>query len=163
MTRAIDPKALASLRKTERMGTPRDTVEDPPRTFEEEPGASEPRPAVGPRGTVVVSQAGSSKVAKAPPSQPRENAVAGQIVIGVGRAPKEGLEGKVDVSRADPRRAPTRKLDRRPEAYLPPDKSLRTSHKRKGVSATTVGVVLVVLLAICALVLGVLVLMRASR
>ncbi len=159
---AIDPKSLASLRKTERMGTPRDTVEDPPRSFEPEAGPSEPRPAVGPRGTMVVS-GGSSKVAKEPPSQPQEKAVAGQVVIGVGRAPKAGPEGKVDVSRVDPRRAPTRKLDRRPEHYLPPDKSLRKRSKSKPISFTTIGVVLVVLLALCALVLGVLVFLRASR
>ncbi len=143
---------------------PRDTVEDPPRSFEPDAGPSEPRPAVGPRGTMVVS-GGSSRVPKEPPSQPQEKGVAGQVVIGVGRAPREGPEGKIDVSRADPRRAPTRKLDRRPEHYLPPDKSLRASPKgkRKPVSFTTIGVVLVVLLAACALVLGVLVFLRAQR
>lgn len=79
------------------------------------PAGSEPQPALGPRGTVVVGTPRSAPKV----GVPSDKAVAGQIVIGAAAAPRSGAKNKVDVSRVDPRRAPTQKIARRPEAYLP--------------------------------------------
>ncbi|MBK6513293.1 MAG: hypothetical protein IPM79_06305 [Polyangiaceae bacterium] len=131
-------------RSTERMGVSRDTTQDPPRVYDTT--GPEPEPAVGPRGTAVIGR---------PPKpagyKPSDKAVAGEVLIGTAKAPRPVEGGKIDVSRVDPRRAPTQKSQRRPEAYL-------RDVKKKGLSPTVTGLIVVGALAVFALALLLLVL-----
>lgn len=137
-----DPKKLASSRKTEPMGLARDTIKNAPDHdygFPVEPG---------PRGTI-----------------PMRGKNAAEIVIGVGKRPLREDADKIDVSKADPRRAPTQKVSRRPSSYLPTDykeiedEETQRRRARAAVSHSSVmGIALVVILGLLAVVLGLLVL-----
>lgn len=145
-------------RETQRMGIGRDTVKDPPKLHDTTGPA--PQRALGPRGTQVVSQKTRDPIGK-----PSDRALAGEVVIGVGKSPRADGDDKIDLSRADPRRAPTQLRVRRPDAYLPPDESV--AHRPRGpappakkrpLNAVTVSIIVVAILAVTALVLGVLLL-----
>lgn len=183
-----DPKdraKLASLRQTERMGMPSDTMKEPARVFTD----IEKDPARGPRGTMLVrkgnpqplalpvptdAQAPTSAPVSSAPATPKPNlpassaVVAGEVQISPSRQPQPsgGAGLKVDVSRADPRRAPTRKLDRRPDFYVPPDLSVANREraaasaprKRSLLSPTVIGLAIIAVLLTVAGILLVLVL-----
>lgn len=187
-----DPKdraKLASLRQTERMGMPSDTMKEPARVFTD----VEKDPARGPRGTMLVRKGANQPMAipvptdarppqLVPPTPPAPTpapvtprpdlpassaVVAGEVQISASPQPKpSGGAVKVDVSRVDPRRAPTRKLDRRPDFYLPPDLSVANRdraanaprRKRKLLSPTVIGLAIIAVLLTVAGILLVLVL-----
>lgn len=179
-----DPKdraKLASLRQTERMGMPSDTMKEPARVFTD----VEKDPARGPRGTMLVRKGANQPLAMpvptdapAPPPAPpaptiartdlpaSSAVVAGEVQISPGPQPKpSGGAVKVDVSRADPRRAPTRKLNRRPDFYLPPDLSVangdrvaNAARRKRIFSPTVIGLAIIAVLLTVAGILLVLVL-----
>jgi hypothetical protein len=174
-------RPLASMRKTEPMGAARDTVRDPPRNAPDmqgllpdgiDPAVLDGEAARVRTGDFVRSSKANPKAQEAlralrgagtVPMRPAElpesdRTEAGQIVIGKGRRARTMLNQKVDLSRVDPRRAPTQKVDRRFDAYLPRDNGgFEPSHARRGLSVTSIGLIVVGALALVALVLGVLV------
>lgn len=136
-----DPKKLASLRKTEPMGLARDTVRDAVEQAKRSPRE------LGPRGTLPMRAASKD-----------------EVVIGVGQRPRREDVDKVDVSKADPRRAPTQRVARRPSSYLPDnyreeeDEETQTRRATGASTSTVMGVALVVILGLLAVILGLLVL-----
>ena len=127
------PGTPAPGRTTERMPGLRDTVQDPPRIHDT--SGPDPQPAVGPRGTQVVAPAPKPAAGK-----PSDKSVAGEVRIGAMPAPRTEAQGKVDVSRVDPRRAPTQLSQRKLHA--------RAAKQKGGSNLLAAGIAVVVALSI---------------
>ncbi|NUP12473.1 MAG: hypothetical protein HOW73_41035 [Polyangiaceae bacterium] len=110
------------FRKTKQMGTPRKVA----------PQDAPSRPAAGPRGTQLMNSHGPRGTQVNPSVEAPKKREA--VAIGVARQGRADDGPKVDVRRADPRHAPTRVGNRRPNAPQPPLRGDDTERKssRKG-------------------------------
>lgn len=183
LARRDGARPVASMRKTEPMGLARDTIRDAPRESpdmegllpdEVDPSLLDGQAAAARTGEFVRSSKESPSVQAAlralrgagtvpmrsPDLPESDRSEGGDIVIGRGRQAKTMLNQKVDVSRVDPRRAPTQKVDRRFQGYLPADDGGLTAlpQRRARLSPTAIGLLVIAVLALIALVLGILVL-----
>ncbi len=178
---AAAARQMASVRKTERMGVQRDTVRDPPGSMPDmegllpddvDPALLDDQAAAQRTGAFVeqtksnanVSQAlgalrgGATVPVKAPGLPASDRVEGGEVVVKSGeRQRKTMLQQKIDVSRADPRRAPTQRINRPVSAYIPDDDGSAPARPSR-LNAMTVGLGLVIVLALTAIVLAVMIL-----
>ncbi|HTJ85022.1 MAG TPA: hypothetical protein VL400_25060 [Polyangiaceae bacterium] len=128
-------KSAIQSRTTQPMGTPqnpaglpRDTIKEPPRAEIVEPANdTSAAPIVALQSLPVSADPGElhrSMPLDMRATLPRsEKGEARAVVVPAAAVPRQPVGAKIDVSRADLRRAPTQKITRRPNEYIPGDDS----------------------------------------